>query len=871
MGEVYRAKDPRLGREVAIKVLPSSFSSDADRLRRFEQEARAAGVLNHPNLTAVYDIGSHDGVPYVVSELLEGETLDARLGSGPLPPRKAIEYALQLARGLAAAHEKGVVHRDLKPENVFVTRDGRVKILDFGLAKFLHPEREVGPPSRLPLTSAGTEPGVVLGTLGYMSPEQLRGGPADGRSDIFSFGAILFEMLSGKRAFQGATPADTISAILREDPAQLSETSRQIPDALERIVRHCLEKQPDERFRSAHDLAFALEAASGSSASSSGALALPFRPGFRRRRSTLAWIGALAAAALAGAALDHLVRLPAAPPPVRIRSLTYSGRDFSPAASPDGRTVAFVSERDGLRRIWLKQLAAGNEVALTAGPDDHPRFSPDGSMILFTRTEGQSTTLYRVPLLGGEPRRLVEDASDGDWSPDGGRIAFLRQSLEKGVRVSTVFVVAADGNAPREVARVREHALRWPRWSPDGRTIALVDSGLAGATRPIVLVDADGGPTREISALGRAVVAATWSGDGREIVYSAPIRGAGARLLRQDRRGGEPQTILWIPTDNGVLDILAPNTLIFESIATRQNLRELSIVRGTPSASRWLTRGSSADRQPAYSTDGEWVVFTSSRSGNLDIWAVSLKTGAVRRLTDDAEEDWDPVLTRDGKKLVWSSGRSGHLEIWIAEADGSHARPVTQDSLDAENPTVTPNGEWIVYNSGNPAKSGVWRIRSDGRDATRLVTGTTALPEISPDGQYVLYLVPTEGRQQSVRVARVADGAPVEFEIRIDIRRPGVIRIGRARWMPDGRSIAFVGQNENGEYGIFAQDFVPGRDTTPSRRPLGGFEKGIETESFGISPDGSRLVVAGLEMLFSVVEADGVPGLSPPTRRAQAR
>src|SRR5712692_5873713 len=203
MGEVYRAKDPRLGRDVAIKVLPASFSNGADRLKRFELEARAAGALNHPNLTAVYDIGSHDGVPYVVSELLEGETLDARLASGPLPRRKVIEYALQLARGLAAAHEKGIVHRDLKPENVFVTRDGRVKILDFGLAKFLHPEREVGPPSRLPLTSAGTEPGVVLGTLGYMSPEQLRGGPADGRSDIFSFGAILFEMLSGKRAFQG--------------------------------------------------------------------------------------------------------------------------------------------------------------------------------------------------------------------------------------------------------------------------------------------------------------------------------------------------------------------------------------------------------------------------------------------------------------------------------------------------------------------------------------------------------------------------------------------------------------------------------------------------------------------------------------------
>src|SRR6266542_2985495 len=300
MGEVYRAKDPRLGREVAIKVLPASFSQDADRLRRFEQEARAAGILNHPNITAVYDIGTHEGAPYVVQELLEGETLRSDLAGGKFSPRKAIDYALQLAPGLAAAHEQGIVHRDLTPENLFVTRDGRVKILDFGLAKLTHAE-EGSLATSLPTATAGTEPGVVLGTLGYMSPEQVRGRPADARSDIFSFGAILYEMLSGKRAFARDSAADTMSAILKEDPPELSATNQNISTGLERIVRHCLEKNPEARFHSAHDLAFDLESLSGLSAPAAQPVPATAAPSRRARWTPI--IGGAVAAALALAAL----------------------------------------------------------------------------------------------------------------------------------------------------------------------------------------------------------------------------------------------------------------------------------------------------------------------------------------------------------------------------------------------------------------------------------------------------------------------------------------------------------------------------------------------------------------------------------------
>jgi TolB-like protein/Tfp pilus assembly protein PilF len=266
MGEVYRARDTRLNRDVAIKVLPASFSADPDRLRRFEQEARAASALNHPNILTIHDFGSEGAAPYVVSELLEGETLREKLAGGRLPVRKALDYAAQITRGLAAAHEKGIVHRDLKPENLLVTKDGRVKILDFGLAKLTHPERGAGPLTEVPTQTRGTEPGVVMGTVGYMSPEQVRGQLADSRSDIFSFGAVLYEMLTGGRAFRGDTAVETMNAILKEDPPEPSRTIADLPPSLDRIVRHCLEKSPEERFQSARDVAFALDESSGMTA-----------------------------------------------------------------------------------------------------------------------------------------------------------------------------------------------------------------------------------------------------------------------------------------------------------------------------------------------------------------------------------------------------------------------------------------------------------------------------------------------------------------------------------------------------------------------------------------------------------------------------
>jgi eukaryotic-like serine/threonine-protein kinase len=352
MGEVYRARDPRLGREVAIKVLPAGLSADPERLRRFEQEARAAAALNHSNILAVHDVGQHDGSPYIVAELLDGDTLRERLTTGPLPVRKAVEYAVQLAHGLAAAHEKGITHRDLKPENIFITSDGRVKILDFGLAKLTQPEVAVAGVSALPTTPANTAAGIVLGTAGYMSPEQMRGLPADQRSDIFAFGAVLYEMLSGVRAFRGDSYADTISAILKENPLDLPVADRHIPPALVRIVDRCLEKSPSVRFQSAGDLGFALEGLSLQ------AEAIPIsRPawaGIGRERIAWTLFGVALVAALVLGALTYVGRAPSdtqilkatiLPPPGAViteRSVAQGSRPTAGVSHsrPPGATVS---------------------------------------------------------------------------------------------------------------------------------------------------------------------------------------------------------------------------------------------------------------------------------------------------------------------------------------------------------------------------------------------------------------------------------------------------------------------------------------------------------------------------------------------------
>ncbi|HVH28601.1 MAG TPA: protein kinase, partial [Vicinamibacterales bacterium] len=468
MGEVYRAHDSRLGRDVAIKVMPTAFSADAERLQRFEQEARSAAALNHPNILAVHDIGQHDGSPYIVSELLVGETLRERLNVGAVPVRKAVEYAIQIAHGLAAAHEKGIVHRDLKPENVFLTSDGRVKILDFGLAKLTQAEPALAGLSALPTVSPNTSPGVVLGTVGYMAPEQVRALPVDHRADLFAFGAILHELLSGRRAFARDTAPETLAAILNEDPPDLGAAAAAIPPALVRIVDRCLDKSPSRRFQTASDLAFALN---GLSDASSASRAAPPRT-HRIHRAWLGWgTAALLLATLAPVAYQHLRERPSAPSPMRFQippvvELAVPG-NFS--LSPDGRHLVFVGRgSDGIARLWIRAMDSLEVRALPgseAGDATPPPFwSPDGRFLAFDA----GGRLKKLDVSGGLPQTLGEVpgvAVGGSWNRDGDIIigntaGGLLHVRETGGATSPVTVL--------DPARKEEFHLL-PTFLPDGR------------------------------------------------------------------------------------------------------------------------------------------------------------------------------------------------------------------------------------------------------------------------------------------------------------------------------------------------------------------------------------------------------------------
>jgi Tol biopolymer transport system component len=731
MGEVYRAKDPRLGREVAIKVLPASFSQDPDRLKRFEQEARAAGVLNHPNITAVHDLGTHEGAPYIVTELLEGETLRARLLAGSLPVRKAIDYAVQIARGLAAAHEKGIVHRDLKPENLFLTKDGRVKILDFGLAK-LKPETGDDGKTDMKTVSGGTEPGVVLGTMGYMSPEQVRGKPADRRSDLFAFGTILYEMLSGQRAFRGDTAADTITAILTKEPSDLSQTNREIHPGIDRIVRHCLEKNPEERFESARDVAFDLESLSGLSApTGTGAVAAPFAEAKRRRVWPLVAGAVLATAVAVGLPAYLAGRKAGDQPPPSFRQLTFRRGEIQSAQfAPDGTTVVYSAAWDGSPvEIFVGRLES---------PDSRP-FGLAGAEVLAISRLGEaavslnrhnvggfrrSGTLARVSIAGGAPRDVLEDVEWADWAPDGKDLAVVR---------------AEHGEIRLEypIGKVLSKTSGWignPRVSPAGDRVAFVDHPSAtddGGS--IAVVDRTGRKTT-LSKPFASVQGLAWRPDGTEVwftgadvslraVYSASLSGnvrlrsrvagnltlrdisAGGRLLvtrdtpRQEMRGlapGEPRErdLTW-------LDYSLPTAI---SADGRTVLFTEGGEGGGPGYSVYIrtTDGSPAVRLgegfgQALSPDKKWAIAIQRPATDPQLVAYPTGAGEARVFSKEGLAVWNACWFPDGKRLLFTANEQGRgPRLYERDFSGGKPRALTPEGYRGLRGVVSPDGAWAM-------------------------------------------------------------------------------------------------------------------------------------------------------------------------------
>jgi Tol biopolymer transport system component len=790
MGEVYRARDSRLGRDVAVKVLPPAFSADTDRLQRFEQEARAAAALNHPNILAVYDVGTHDGAPYIVSELLDGETMRERLSQTQtgLPVRKATEYAAQIAHGLAAAHEKGIAHRDLKPENIFITSDGRVKILDLGLAKLTQKEDPFGSATNVPTTPRfETQPGMLLGTMGYMAPEQVRGQAADHRADIFSFGVILYEMLSGRRAFHGATTADTITAILKGDPPDLPVVEHHIPPALERIVGRCLEKSAAARFQNASDLAFALESLSSQSDRTEIAGVVAAAPS-RRSREGMPWSVAallIAALALAGVvAVGHLREAPAPADAVQFQIAAPENTLQSalvPVISPDGRQLAFIASRGGAM-LWVRPLAAREARPLpgTEGAAS-PFWSPDSRFIGFFA----GGKLKKIQISGGPPIVLCDAQSGrgGTWSTNN-TIVFA--PVHNGILQK----VPSAGGTPTPVTILdkSESAHRWPWFLPNDQHF-------------VYLAVTSGGQVPGVLRLGSLESSETTTlvPAGSNAAYGSGhlmfVRGDTLLALPFD-----PERLQILGEAFPVADALTPVALTLRAAFSVSLTGVLTYGRSIYQSSQltWFDRagkslgkvGDPGNHQNLALSPDERRLAVSMVTGspqNIDVWVIDLARDATpSRLTFDPAPEWDPAWSPDGSWVAFTSSRTGTLRLYRHASSGSgQDEPLMESDLGASGPDWSSDGRSLVYSPGPTGALDLFVLPLPGREPvaflqTPFSEGDAAL---SPDGHWIAYASNESGRQQ-VYVQPFPKGSGKYLISRDGGTEP--------RWRGDGKELFFL-------------------------------------------------------------------------------
>jgi eukaryotic-like serine/threonine-protein kinase len=773
MGEVYRARDSQLKREVAIKVLPHFVSQDPDRLRRFEQEGQAAAALNHPNILAVHQFGSFEGAPYLVSELLEGGTLRQQLAHGSMPIRKAIECGAQIARGLAAAHEKGIVHRDLKPENLFVTKDGRVKILDFGLAK-LTPARPA--PDDLGTTvNLATDPGMVMGTVGYMSPEQVRGKTADHRADIFALGAILYEMLVGKRAFEKPTSTETMTAILNEDPMSISQAAPNAPPGLQRVVHRCLEKNPEQRFQSASDLAFALEALSESG--SSAIHVVDSGP-----RSRWVWMAVAAGVVVLASLLIAWWRIPPAVPVVEsVTQLTDDGEQKGTLYS-DGSRVYFNEGTPGAYGVGQVSVQGGPTSSIDTKLDNPNlvALAHDGSALLALvgGVNVPQKPLWSIPLPTGEPRHLGSFlAQDVDYFSDG-RILFANGH--------DLFVADKDGSNPHKLASLPGDFVENIEVSPDGRRITFMLS--VHDVWKLHEVAADGTGLREITNVGQHACCFDWSPDARYLIYLSENSGTTDIWALPMQKGifRHPGVPVRLTTGTTSYNTSLPGRDGKHIFAVAKKDRgELVHYDMKSHQFQPFLSGISAVH-PTFSKDGKWVAYVSYSDDTL--WR-SRSDGSERmQLTYSPMPVYAPYISPDGTRVAFSSNyqvflidmnggqpqriiEKGAFALW--SPDGTILVVNTNDGLQTidlrtQKTSLVPGGRvgdqymvganWVTQDMLVAATQDTKKFLTfdfKTQKWTDLVAGTFVNWAVSPDGKYLYYS--TGGVEPKVERLRFAD------------------------------------------------------------------------------------------------------------------
>ncbi len=824
MGEVYRAHDARLRRDVAVKVLPESVARDPERRARFEREAKAVAALSHPNVLAIFDTGSHDGQIYAVTELLEGETLRERLKSGALPVRKAIEWAVQIARALDAAHDKQLIHRDLKPENVFLLADGRLKILDFGLARQA-PATEGATESFAAVTDAGT----VLGTVGYMAPEQVRAQPTDARADLFAFGAVLYEMLTGQRAFRRDTPAETLTAILREEPPDLARIRGDLPPALERIVLHCLEKNPHERFQTARDVAFALETLSETGSAVGAAAGAPATRPVRVLAVVAIVVCALVVIGLAmsrwGSSRESRT---GAAPPIAIGTASQvtadDGLEIDPALSPDGKLLAYAAGKATQMRIFIRPVAGGRTLTLSEGGtavEYRPRWSPDGSQILFLTPNGASV----ASALGGTSQHVASGPLDSAaWSPDGKRVLVAR--------AGALMIAATDGGGERPLA-TGSFELHSCDWSPRNDWVACASGNLNGAKpgqgfgniapSSIVMTPVTGGPFVSVTDRTASNLSPAWSRDGRHLYFVSNREGP-RDIYVVDVEGdgpvhGAPRRVT---TGLGVQSVAFSangERMVYVAYAARANIWSMPIPSGAAvdtSRAQAITSSSQIVESMRVSRDRQWLVYDSTLHLNAEIFRLPVSGGPPERLTTDPADDFAPDLSPDGRAIAYHSWRSGSRDIYVKPLDGGPLQTLTSTPGQESYPIWSPDGSAIAF-----------------VEQTRIAEGK------SFGDLFVMN-----------RTAANAWGAPVSL-------RSGVGTNGS--WMPDGSALAFPFDDA-----LELIPIVPGAPRVVYAPSPGSADPPVR--SVVVSEDGSTLYFKSLDSegrptIWAVPTAGGKPEL----------
>ena len=868
MGVVYKAEDTDLGRFVALKFLPDDVAQDPQVLERFRREARAASALNHPNICTIYEIGKHEGHSFIVMEFLDGLTLKHRIGSKPMDVEEVLSLGSEIADALDAAHSAGIVHRDIKPANIFVTKRGHAKVLDFGLAMVVprgFGSGAVSDTRTQTLSDAHlTSPGTAVGTVAYMSPEQIRVKELDARTDLFSFGGVLYEMVTGVLPFQGESSGVIINSILEHEPVPATRLNPYVPAELERIIHKALEKDRDLRYQSAAELRTDLKrlqrdtgsgrvrttdiagtrAPSAVVQSSSAAQVRPVGG-----RSKWLWIGAAAAAvAVMAFALYKLVLERKSNAPFQTMSMERfieNGNVESAAISPDGRYLAYVAGNVGQKSLWLRQVATRSDIQIApaaAGTFYGLTFSHDSNYLYYTRfsTNFTSATAYRVPSLGGEPQKVIADVAIGvALSPDDKQVAFNR------IKAGGEFdIIAAniDGSSERTIAtrRTPQSFISIPAWSPDGKLIAVTvgDSGTAKAG--VVTVPAEGGREKLVGASGLPWFAAfdvVWLPDASGmLVVAQSTSGSPSQIWRLSYPGGQLSRVTNDLDNYSSISLTADSHMVF---AVQNNLlSNVCVVPGTgnDATAQQITFGRNGKEGYgglAWISDNR-IVYASSASGSPEIWAVDADGNHSKQLTHEANfgalADFQACTDR---YLVIASYQPG---IWRFDADGSNPKQLTTFDNDFY-PTCSPDGKWVVFGSiRSGSVSTIWRVPIDGGKPQQLTDYASEFPDVSPDGKWIAGSVEPEPGKPKFMLIPFQGGPPTKS---LSLASVASASVGRREvlWSRDGRELTYL-DTRDGVSNVWAQPVSGGPP-----HPLTTFKSG-QIFRFAWSPDGKRAALA---------------------------